>query len=619
MRKKYFLVIILSLRSTFFFAQHPFKHWTDAVETRYDNRQPIVNYTLTVDTTDTSFFAVEIRIRNIPDTFQVAMVAHPEYDDQYWRYVEDFKVTTKKGSGEIFREDSASWKIVAGGNEAVLNYRIHFPALQNEFRSAWKAFLSSSGGLLGGPHSFMYVVGATLEPSYVTLHIPESWQIATGLTQTSDPKTFFASSINTLTDDPIFVGKFKSWSFNIDGVPHRVVYWSLPNAKEFDTSRLLSGLQKIAEQASLLFGRCPYRDFTFMLQDDALGSLEHNNSVTVGAPVAQLINKMDETFSEIAHEYFHTWNIVRIRPIEYDDVNYKTPPLSKGLWFSEGLTMFYADLLLRRAGMPTFDSTRITHLEHLIGRYFNSPAYLKYSAERISLASYGPIGTLGDYSASTHLQGELLGSMLDIIIQDATNGAKSMDDVMRKMLKNFSGDKGFKSKDIEETVHSICRCNVEQFFADNVFGNKQIDFNKYLKMAGLQMTMTSKDALSIDGKPAPDLRIYPWQKPNEDFTRIGITSPQSCWGKAGLHTGDIVRSVNGITIKTRNDFRQAIRGTAVGDTIAMEMQRSSGIEKINVVISSYQQPDVHIQHLSNATQKQEKIFTRWNNGTPLKN
>jgi len=90
-------------------------------------------------------------------------------------------------------------------------------------------------------------------------------------------------------------------------------------------------------------------------------------------------------------------------------------------------------------------------------------------------------------------------------------------------------------------------------------------------------------------------------------------------GQSRLHTGDIVRSVNGITIKTRNDFRQAIRGTAVGDTIAMEMQRSSGIEKINVVISSYQQPDVHIQHLSNATQKQEKIFTRWNNGTPLKN
>lgn len=617
MRKKYFLIIIVSIRSICFFAQHPFKHWTDAVETRYDDKQPIANYTLTVDTTDTSHFAIEMRIRNVPDTFHVAMVAHPEYDDQYWRYVEDFRVTTKKGNGEIFREDSALWKIVSAGKEAILNYRIHLPALHSEFRSAWKAFLSSTGGLLGGPHSFMYVVGATLAPSYVTLRIPGSWQIATGLAQTSDPKTFFAPSANILTDDPIFIGRFKSWSFNIDDVPHRVVYWSLPNAQEFDTTRLLSGLKKIAEQASLLFGRCPYRDFTFMLQDGALGSLEHNNSVTVGAPIDQLIKNMDETFSEIAHEYFHTWNLMRIHPIEYADVNYKTPSLSKGLWFSEGLTMFYADLLMRRAGIQTFDSTRIAHLEHLIGRYFYSPAYLKYSAESISLASYGPIGMLGDYSASTHLQGEVLGLMLDFIIRDATNGEKSMDDVMRKMLANFSGERGFTSKDVEETIHFICGCDVEQFFAAHVFGNKKIDFNKYLKLAGLQMTVTLKDALSGDGKPAPDLRIYPWQKPTEDFTRIGITNPQSCWGKAGLHTGDIIKSVNGLTIKTRNDFRQAISGTTVGDTVAMEIQRSPGLAKINVVVSGYQQPEVHIEHSSNATQKQEKIFAQWNDSATL--
>ena len=618
MRKKYFLVSILLLSSISFFAQHPLQHWTDAIETRYDDKQPIINYALTVDSTDTSFFTVEMRIRNIPDTFHVAMVAHPEYDDQYWRYVENFKVTTKNGSGKIFREDSALWKIMAGGNEAVLSYRIHLPALHNEFRSAWKAFLSPSGGLVGGPHSFMYVLGATLEPSYVTVHIPESWQVATGLTQTSDPKTFFAPSTNILIDDPIFIGKFKSWSFKIDGVPHRVVYWSSPNAKEFDTTRLLSGIRKIAEQASLLFGRFPYRDFAFMMQDGALGSLEHNNSVTVGAPVAQLIDNMDETFSEIAHEYFHTWNLIRIHPIECADVNYKTPPLSKGLWFSEGLTMFYADLLLRRAGLQTFDSTRTTHLEHLIRRYFYSPAYLKYSAERISLASYGPVGMLGDYSASTHLQGEVLGFMLDLIIRNATNGKKSMDDVMRKMLANFRAEKGFTSKDVEETIHSICACDVRPFFTDHVFGNKQIDFNKYLKLAGLKMTVALKDVLSGDGKPSPDLRIYPWQKPNEDFIRIGITNPQSCWGKAGLHTGDIIKSLNGVPIRTRNDFRQAITRAKVGDFVTMEIQRSSGIVNINVVISGYQESEVHIQHLSNATQKQEKIFSQWNaNSVPL--
>jgi predicted metalloprotease with PDZ domain len=187
-----------------------------------------------------------------------------------------------------------------------------------------------------------------------------------------------------------------------------------------------------------------------------------------------------------------------------------------------------------------------------------------------------------------------------------------MDDLMRKMLINFSGEKGFTSKDVEETAHFICSCNVDQFFTDHVFGHKQIDFNKYLKLAGLQMTVAPKDVLSNDGKPAPDLRVYSWQKPNEELIRIGITNPQSCWGKAGLHTGDIIKSLNGVPITTRNDFRQAIRGITVGDTVALEIQKPPGRVKINVVISGYQQPEVRIQHLADATQKQEKIFTQWN-------
>jgi S1-C subfamily serine protease len=92
-------------------------------------------------------------------------------------------------------------------------------------------------------------------------------------------------------------------------------------------------------------------------------------------------------------------------------------------------------------------------------------------------------------------------------------------------------------------------------------------------MAGLQMTVETKDVLSSDGKPAPDLRVYSWQKPNEDFIRIAITNPQSCWGKAGLHTGDIIKSVNGIPTRTRSDFRQGIRDAKVGDTATMEIQK----------------------------------------------
>jgi len=603
-----FILVMLSAS-----AQYPFKHWTESIETRYDMHQPIVDYLLTIDSTNFSSFAVEMKIRNVADTFHVAMVAHPEYDDRYWQYVENFFVEAKNGKGKVVREDSSLWKIITNGREAVLHYRIHLPNVAG-IRSSWKAYLTSTGGLVGGPHSFMYIVGATLISSHVEFDIPKDWEIATGLQATSDKKVFYASSVSVLVDDPVFIGKFKSWGFTIDNTPHRVIYWPLHDAKDFDTTMLVSSIEKIAQQAALLFGRPTYREYSFMLQDGAVGSLEHNNSVTVGAPSSQLANSMGGILSEIAHEYFHTWNLMRIRPVEYRDVDYKTPPLSKGLWFSEGLTIFFSDLFLRRAGLAVFDSTRSFHLENLIRRYTATPAYLKFSAEKISEASYGPIGMLGDYSAGTHLQGEVLGSMLDLIIRDASKGDKTFDDVMRKMLERFSGQKGFTSKDIEQAVEDVCGCNVHQFFSDHVYGSKQIDFSQYLKLLGLQYSIEWKDVLSNDQKPVSDLRAFVYQLPGENVLRITLSNPTVAWGRAGLHTGDIVKTVNEKTLTNSLDFRSIQRNAKIGDTIVVEVERPSGIQKINVLITGYQQPVVHIIQLSTINEKQRRLYEQWVSG-----
>jgi len=600
-----FILVMLSVS-----AQHPLRHWTEAIETRYDMKQPLVDYLLTIDPTDFSSFAVEMRIRNVSDTFHVAMVTHPEYDDRYWKYVEDFSVETKNGKGKIIREDSSLWKIMANGGEAVLHYRIHLPSVTG-IRSSWKAYLTSTGGLVGGPHSFMYVVGATLIPSHVTLDIPEEWEITTGLQATSDPNTFYAPSVAVLIDDPIFVGKYKSWPFTVDNTPHRLIYWHLPDAKAFDTIMLLTSIKKLVQETSALFGRLTYREFSFMLQDGAVGSLEHNNSVTVGAPSSQLANGIGDILPDIAHEYFHTWNLMRIRPVEYSDVSYKKAPLSKGLWFSEGLTIFYADLLSRRAGLHVFDSTRLFHLENLIRRYSASPVYLKFSAEKISEASYGPAGMLGDYSGSTHLQGEVLGAMFDLIIRDASNGDRTMDNVMKKMLERFSGEKGFTSNDVEQAVKDVCGCNVHQFFEDHVYGSKQIDFNKYLQLMGLQYTMEWKEVLSNDLRPVPDLRAFSYQLPGENILRIGISNPTSAWGRSGLHTGDIIKTVNGKVVANSADFRSLQRNAKIGDTIAVEIERSSKLVKIDVLITGYQQPVVHITQLPTITEKQKKLYEKW--------
>ncbi|HEX5653649.1 MAG TPA: PDZ domain-containing protein [Chitinophagaceae bacterium] len=592
-------------------AQNPFTHWTDAVEIRHSNLQPIIHYLLTVDSSDPASVRMEMRIRNIPDTFNVAMVAHPEYDDKYWRYVEDLYVETGSGRGRVTRKDSALWQVLTRGREAILHYRVRLPVVAQ--RSAWKAFLTPAGGLVGGPHCFLYVLGETLTPSHITLRIPGEWQIATGLIPTADPATYFASTVNMLVDDPIMIGKLKRWNFGVDGVPHHVVYWPWP-VENLDADKLVSGIRKLVEQAVLVFGRLPYREYFFMFQDSAYGALEHINSITVGAPVSELNSNISGLFSEIAHEYFHSWNLVRIHPVEYGDVSYQTPPLSKGLWFSEGLTIFYADLLKRRAGLPVFDSTRINHLEGLIRRYLANPAYLQHTAEKISLAAYGPPGMLGDYSASTHLQGELIGALLDIIIRDASNGTRSMDDLMRKMMERFSGRKGFVSRDIARVASEVCGCNLEPFFRDHIVGTKAFDFNKWLRLLGLEMTMVWKEARTAEGKLIPDLRAYSWQETPGSPVRIGITNPGSCWGKAGLHTGDILKKVNGLVISETADFRQLIRAAQPGDTFDLEVLRSSGSWRTKVLVTGFQQPEVRLNRIAMAPGKQRKLLAQWEAG-----
>ena len=130
-------------------AQNPLRDHTEGVEIRFRRTQPVVGYTVRVEAGDVSGFDVELRLRNVPDTFRLAMVAHPEYDDRYWRFVEALRVETPSGAAAVTREDSALWRVVAPGGGALVRYRIHLPPAESP-RAAWRPFLAATGGLVGG-------------------------------------------------------------------------------------------------------------------------------------------------------------------------------------------------------------------------------------------------------------------------------------------------------------------------------------------------------------------------------------------------------------------------------------------------------------------------------------
>jgi predicted metalloprotease with PDZ domain len=616
MRRAAILIMGLSLAGLApLTGQNPLRRFDEAFESRYSRSAPVLAYTLRVDSADLSGFSVEIRIRNAPDTFDLAMAAHPEYDDRYWRFVEGL-TAIGPSAAVVTRVDSALWRVVAPGGECVVRYRIRLPPSPNP-RAAWRPFLTATGGLVGGPHGLMYLPGATLAPAHLTLDLPPGWSAATGLEPTADPKTFYAPSAFVLLDAPILVGRWHDWTFRLDGVPHRVAYWALPQAISFDSLALIDGFRRIAGEAIRLFGRAPYRDYTVELQDGSFGALEHLNSVTLGVDSARLSRGLEDVEAELAHEYLHTWNLMRIRPSEYGDVRYRSPPRSRGLWWSEGITMYYADLLERRAGLPTSDSTRSAHLEGLIARYLAHPGNARFSPESVSVVAYGASpGALGDYDASVHLQGELIGVLLDLLIRDATDGRRSLDDVMRSLLERFSGERGFTTADLERTVHDTCGCPVHGFFDRYVRTAHLLDFDRYLRLAGFRLQVAWEPATDDSGHTLPDLRVTAWDREGDPGVHLYLYDAGGIWSRAGLHTSDRIVSVNDAPIARAAEFRELRTRLSLGDTVTVEVSRASGPAGVRVVVTGYDRPVVRLVSLPEVSARQRRIGSAWVAGDP---
>jgi predicted metalloprotease with PDZ domain len=611
--QKWRVILCFGILPLYCGAQNPLNNLADGIESRFSDSQPVIDYTLRVDTADLTLITVQLKLMNVSDTFRLAMYSHPLGDDKYWRYVENLTVTAEEGKATWHREDSALWKFVTHENKATITYTIHLPTSKTfrGLRTASRPFLTSLGGLVGDFHNFLYVVGQTMSPCFIHFQLPAGWQIATGLEPTADPATFYAASAGILLDAPVLIGHFSKWQFQVSGVPHTIAYWHLPDAAAFDTATFTSNIQKMVTAACKVFGRLPYREYYFLLQDGSYGALEHSNSVTVGIPSNRLVQNIFWGNGEITHEYFHAWNMMRIVPVEYKNIDYRPPHLSRSLWWSEGLTMFYADLLLRRAGIPDDTTTRAQHLAGLIENYLNDAGNHSFSAEKVSMSDIAPLGYLGDYYASTHLQGEIIGNLLDMIIRNATNGKRNIDDLMRSMFENFGGGKGFSGSDIEQMTNKECHCDVHLFFENYIRGSRMIDFDKYLMPLGLRIKATKTVFMGDDKKPAVDPTVFAWSDATTNAIKLAITDPQGCWGKAGLHTGDVLVKMDDSAVNSASEFYPWFDKLKVGETVTFEIKRGNKTDKIFVRTTTHELTRVNIESLPKQSAKAKKLYGEW--------
>jgi predicted metalloprotease with PDZ domain len=561
-----------------------------------------VSYKITVDPNDASGFDVAMRFITTTRTVRVAMAAHPEYDDRYWRYIENFTAESRGRSIPITKPEDAVWQINGVGGELIIRYRLRLPPQNGPVRDAWKPFLTANGGMVGDLHSLMYLVGEESRRAKLTLEMPADWKAASGLEPTRDPRTFTGST-ELMLDSPVLIGAVREWKFNVAGVPHTMAIWAPPDAKPYDAGPLLDGIKRLAEQAVNAFGKPPYPRYTFLFQSGGQAALEHLTSVNLG-----LYSDLNDIFQEAAHEYIHVWNLMDVRPRERVGLRYRFAEPTGVLWWNEGATIMFADLLIRRAALGSDRPSRVQRLESIIARYLNAPGYSTLSAELVSRGDSHPL-LLGDNGASTHLQGEVLTTMLDLKVRDATNGRRNVTHVMRLLSARFDSQHGITNADIERAVVDVCRCNTKDFFRDYIYGAKLIDFDGYLGLIGMRAEVTRSPAVNPDGTPAVDLRLGPLNPQGELILRI--TNPQSAWGKAGLHTGDRLLSVDGTPVTSWPDLRTWLRKLKVGDVGRLAVVSNGVTKTVEVPIKPYDVPTVHIVDLPKATAKQLALRQAW--------
>jgi len=322
------------------------------------------------------------------------------------------------------------------------------------------------------------------QPVLLKVITPAGWTVATGM----DKKDgyFTAPDFDILYDSPLLCGRLDSLpSFNVKGIPH---YFVGLGFADFDRQAFIQDLQKIVRTAADIIGDIPYQHYTFLDYGNGHGGIEHLNSTTINF-TGQQMDKQEtklRNYSFLAHEYFHHYNVKRIRPIELGPFDYEQGNKTKMLWVAEGLTVYYEYLIVHHAGLSSEEEC-LQQFRSSLMAYETKTGKLHQSLTQSSWATWeeGPFG--GD-GISYYDKGPLIALLFDLQIRQATNNKKSLDDVMRGLYKKYYQQlqRGYTENEFRQMCESEAGIKLDELF-QYVSTTKEVNYNKYLQYAGLRL------------------------------------------------------------------------------------------------------------------------------------
>lgn len=407
---------------------------------------------------------------------------------EYARHVEGVAAVTPEGR-ELVAEKTAKnrWKIATGGAPSItLAYRVY--GREMSVRTNW---IEAGFAFLNGAATFITLADATTRPHEVTIAPARGWtRSLTGLPSGDGPHQYRAEDYETLVDSPILVGNPEVYEFSIGDVKHALV--NEGEAGVFDGVRAVRDVEAIVREHFRLWGTMPYEKYVFLnLITEAGGGLEHRNSAALmTSRWATRTRKGYVSWLElVSHEFFHVWNVKRLRPVELGPFDYERETHTRSLWAVEGITEYYGNLLLHRAGLITRDeylealSEKIEALQTTPGRLVQSAAQASFDAW---IKLYRPDENTPNTSISYYVKGCVIAFLLDASIRHATNGAKSLDDVMRAAYLRYSNRRGFTSLEFRTLIEEISGRSIAEFWSNAIESTAELQYAEALGLFGLR-------------------------------------------------------------------------------------------------------------------------------------
>lgn len=418
----------------------------------------------------------------------------------YPKSVENLMVKDYKGNNiPVNNTNENTWFINGIKNKAfTVNYTIR---TKRQFVA--NSYVDSAHAYIIPANTFLYADGYLDMPVSVSLSFDKAWtKVATGLDVVpGKTNEFTATDFDILYDCPILIGNLEELpSFKVKGVEHRFIGY---NMGSFDKALFMNNLKRTVAAAVEIIGDIPFKQYTFIGIGPGRGGIEHLNNTTVSFDGNGLDKPgtMNRIMNFLAHEYFHHYNVKRIRPFELGPFDYDKGSRTNLLWVSEGLSVYYEYLAVKRAGLVA-DTILFANFNNNLNAIENNPGRLYQSLQQASYRTWndGPFGTGGNEKGKTisyYEKGPLVGMLLDFEIRNATENKRSLDDVMRLLYWKYYKEKnrGFTEAEFQAACEEAAGIPLNAIF-EYVYSTKELDYEKYLAYAGLKLdkhVIESKD------------------------------------------------------------------------------------------------------------------------------